>query len=272
MPARWFVDDVDLQTECSFYVDDAPNWDDGAALPQELLAMPHLLGGVPAGVVQGEARSLRFAGVVNGSSVADTRTKTERLIALVARGLSRHVIDDEVNPPREIDALYTGHTRPRYYGHPFIQPAARVELRFSAPNAMWRAVDPTAVTLSATRARCPLGTGPSAPLLVLFGNASSPVTWTVKVRNAAGDVVSTTVFTGTALGASDFLEVDCGAQTLVKSVSGTRTSAVSYYSSGPWPLLDGADGRYDAASWPSLELTTNVGTAGGLAIYRRMFL
>jgi hypothetical protein len=270
--SRLYINGVDVASDFLWWVDEAPGFDAGPTMTQELLAVPGRFGGIPSGVLGTAARTVRFGGVIAGSGISDTRTRYDGLVSVASAGLVTLVWDSEVYGPRQIRGYLTALERPRYFGNPLVQHAARVDLVFTCPDGAWRSVELTTLALSATRVRCPLGTAPSAPLCYVYGNGSSPTSFTLVVRNAAGDAVSTTTLTGTALGANDFLEVDAGAQTIVKSASGVRSNGIAYYASGPWPKLDPADGRYDLSIYPTLEVTANAGTAAGAAIYGRHWL
>jgi hypothetical protein len=140
-------------------------------------------------------------------------------------------------------------------GPQLITPASGIALTLTALDPYGYDVNWTAVALGAVAQVAPLGTAPSAPLLRLSGAATNPV---VTVRNAQGVAVGSIGLTLT-LAAGDFVELDCDAMTIAKSVSGSVTDALTTLASGDWPLLNPADGA----------VTVEVNSGTGEALYRK---
>lgn len=131
----------------------------------------------------------------------------------------------------------------------------RVTLTFTCLDPRAYSTAPTVVALATTRAPCPLGSAPVAPLVRIFGAATNPV---LTYRGISGVVRQSLGFTLT-LAAADFLEIDCEAKTVTKSVSGVVSNAIDTLSSGDFPTLDPGDGDYGASAWPTLELSAGAG-------------
>jgi len=126
-------------------------------------------------------------------------------------------------------------------------------------------IEGTSVALTTTARQVPLGTASSGGLVTIMGAATNPV---LTYADAGGNTVQTMTFTITLAASNDFLEVDLDKQTILKSVSGTRTTDNSIPTAGKFFSLDPADAAPAGPVWPSLKLSAGT----GLIAYRRRWL
>ena len=149
-----------------------------------------------------------------------------------------------------------------------------VTLLFTIPEGVARRLNPDGYALSTARTACPIGTAPCAPTIIVHGGGSTLTNPTVTIRNAAGDIVQTAAFT-VALGANDFLRIDCGRALVSRSTAGVITDALAagLWTSGDYSLLlRPYDGWVESSAWPTVELSASGGTPVGEITYVRRYL
>lgn len=256
-----YLNDVNLR-RLGYIVERVEGWADVPGLQPLSHVVPGRAGEVVLAGYAGDVppRTITVSGTLLASSLTALVSARRQLAALVAGGLL------EVRTLEAPDVMHVGlgslitvpfERQFRSVG----QKGERITLTFlcTDPRAYTRA--PTIVALATTRVACPLGTAPVAPVLRIYGSATNP---TVTYRTAGGVSRQAMGFTIT-LAAADYLEIDCGAKTVTKSVSGTVSNAIDTLSSGDFPVLDPGDGDFLTGSWPTLELSAGAGEAA----YRR---
>lgn len=244
-------------------ITEAPDWLDAPKWSQDLATIPGRVGGVFSGPVKVGARDLGLVGVLRAATLSARRTAEDAIKDLLAGTVALQV-DDGVNPVREIRGVCYQSTF-RALGHPLVPLVhGAVSLALTCPDGMWRDPAVRVIGFGASATALPLGTGPSTPIVRLFGAATNP---TLTYRAASGVVVATMAFTAT-LGASDYLEIDASRATITRSTAGVVTNGMSLLTSGSFFALDPRDGSYGASSWPTLEVSAGTGEA----IYVRQWL
>lgn len=207
-------------------------------------------------------RHVIVRGILTATSVTERQSQFRRLHLAATTGLVELRL---VHEPDKV--LYVRGVRCTITPPPpqLLNRYARFEIDFIAYDPYRYAISPTIVAApQAIAVGCPLGTAPCYPVITIYGAATNP---TLTYRKADGTSVRTMAFTIT-LAAADSLVIDCAAMTIVKTVSGTPSSAVDVLTSGDFPVLDPLDGDWFWGSWPTLE--TSLGTLG--ATYRRAYL
>lgn len=184
-------------------------------------------------------RPVTAAGYVRSSSVAAADADIQSLLEWI--GLDTV----ELRTGRNAEVMYFASLVSSAVDVPdpqLLTPGARLELGFSLASPLAYAVAPktyvVAATGAANRIDVPIGTGPSTPLLRLFGSATNPI---VTLRNAIGDILKQVTYTVT-LDADDYLESDSDLQTHVLSNNGSASFADSVPGTGdPFFYLDPRD-------------------------------
>lgn len=200
-----------------------------------------------------KARVITVTGTLIQSSQAALRTAWDTL-----KGLA--MAECEVRFPQPSDRYWRAtltDASETPIGPQFLNNAIGVTLRFTASDPLAYDRYLTSSAFGSLAATAPLGTAPSAPLLILKGTNNPTVT----VYDASGTVRGTLGLTVT-LGSNDALMVDCHLMTITRSTAGTNSDALSTLSSGDFPLLDPAYGV--------VRLGVSGGT--GLALYRKAWL
>lgn len=147
---------------------------------------------------------------------------------------------------------------------------------FSLDTPLWYDKLPQAFALTAsiggvgTRVAMPQGSGPTNPMLTIYGASTSPIT--INYRDQRGLIVSTLTL-NVSLAATDFLTIDTSARTIVKTasgVAGTTAAGVALRAIGSrYPVFDPDDAdRYGSGS-PTLEIIDAGNTATALVTYSK---
>lgn len=147
-----------------------------------------------------------------------------------------------------------------------------VALSFSVKDGVAFRLQPDGYALITTRTAVPIGTAESKPVITVHGGGAAMTNPTITVRNAAGDIVQTMLFTA-SLGANDALRIDSARSTVSKIASGTVTDglAAGYWLYGDFPILRPYDGNVELGAYPSVELSSATGAALGSITYTRRY-
>jgi hypothetical protein len=192
------------------------------------------------------------------TSLADLEAAMVKLYALCGGGLVE--LREARDPGKAlVGYLAGGEDLPYDPQYLAADPASLVTLRFTCDDPARYAVSPTLVGLATSRAACPLGPLPVAPILRIFGAVTNP---TVSIRTAGGVLRQTMGFT-IALAATDWLEVNCETGVIQKSVSGVVSDAYGTWTtkSDGFLVLDPHDGDPVTGTGPTLELSGGSGEA-----------
>ncbi len=238
------------------HVERVEGWAD---LPTFTLVAESVPGRAGLVVLAGQAGAVAAREVlVSGALVRPTASALpgarRQLLALAGAGLVELRI---VDAPEVVLAGYLTRCILGGFDRQFRANGLRVALTFTCPDPRALSRCATVVALTTSPAACPLGTAPVAPVIRIFGAATNPV---LTYRTAGGVSRQTMGFTIT-LASTDYLEIDCEAKTVLKSVSGTVTNAIDTLTSGDFPTLDPHDGDYLLSSWPTLEVSAGAGEA-----------
>jgi hypothetical protein len=152
-----------------------------------------------------------------------------------------------------------------------VNPLTILDLTFSVPDPRRHDRETQIRALSATPVACPTGTGASAPIVRLFGDATPVVNPAIILRSPGGATLSTLTLAG-SLGANTWLDVDCATEWLHLWSSGTRTSALAWLSGGAFPVLDGDDAAGPTGPYPTLAMSSASGTPTGVVLWRRSWM
>lgn len=257
-----YVNDLDLG-ELGCKIEAIEGWADPLTLRLQGQAVAQRVGQLPLTVYGGavEPRDIVVRGTITGATEADLVTARAELKDQCGRGL----VELRVKDAPELMALaYL--TRGIFAGvsPQFLAPWwTRVALTFTCLDPLFYTKSPTVIGMPVTGVDypCPLGTAPSLPLIRIFA-ATNPL---LSYNASTGAVRQTMGFTVT-LGANDYIEIDCDAKTITKSVAGVISDGISTLVSGDFPVLDPQDADYAGAVWPTMSVLTS-GT--GELVYRR---
>lgn len=264
MSEAW-IDDVDL-ADYGFVLGADP---DHASTPDFADATAPLLGAVgPTWLgepTQANSRRLLVSGHVKASDAATFRNALDYLKALATNGAVRLRFADRVDREFRDARLVSFKSSARAA---ILQNAAGdVAMTFECADPLRYDVSPQGIALSTARAALPIGTAPSFPLIVVHGNGATLSGITLTYRNAGGDSMQTMGFTGT-LGTTDYLIIDCVKAQVTKSAGGVQSDALSWWTSGEFPVIRPADGWVELAQFPTLEIS-GTGTPVGTCTYAR---
>jgi hypothetical protein len=217
-----------------------------------------------APVVTLRERTVRLTLDLRPATLPDRVTLIDTLTRRLAGALE--LSTDDV-PTRVWDATL-GEVRVTMPAGPVANPLCVLDLLLVISDPGRRDRETSVRALSGTPVLCPVGTGVSAPVVVLFGASTAVVDPQIVLRRADGQIASTLALTG-SLGANTFLELDTATEFAWLSTAGVRTSALAWITSGAMPLLSGEDAPTPDGPWPTLTLTASSGTPTGVVRWRR---
>lgn len=250
-----YLNDVDTETTLGMIVEAVDGWLDSPSARDRTTQLPTRVGAIVLAPDSETApRSISVRGVIQGTSLANVRTRIEQLKDLLFRGTVELRFAD--HPDRVIYArCQEKHllvTPPQ-----FTYPKSKFGISFLCPDPLIYAVSPTLVAFgTAFRAACPLGTAPSAPVIRLMGPATNPV---ISYRDQAGTVRGSMTFGALSLLSTDYIELDCEFCSASKHTSGVKSNILSSLSAGGFLLLDPHHADYANAVWPTIEASSGTG-------------
>jgi hypothetical protein len=149
-----------------------------------------------------------------------------------------------------------------------VNPCTLLDLVFRVPDPRRHDLETQLRTLSATPTAIPTGTGTSAPRIRIFGGGTAVVDPEIVLRAPSGAELARLELTG-SLGSNTWLDVDVASEWIHLVSSGTRTSALSWLTSGQFPVLDANDAAGPEGPYPTLALESASGTPTGVVLWRR---
>jgi len=207
-------------------------------------------------------RTLTVAGVIKATTVGTLETNLDALKALAVPNATCRVRFTN-NANREWVAKLTDvAVTPLGSGGQFVNPWQAITLKFLCPDPFGYELSNTVISsIGNADSACAVGTAPSRPVLRCTGIATNPL-WTYK--NQAGTTITTLQLTYAIL-SGDWIEVDCAAMTIKKSVSSVITDALTTLTAGDFILLDPKD---KTTTSPTLRVSVGTGTATYKKAYR----
>lgn len=216
---------------------DLSEWWSAPRMIRQHSSPSNLLGTNPATTVTVAPRRIPLQFMLESDVVADRVGLLDEVVRQT-RGLLQVVVGDDttrvgdaVMEGLEVDALFRESSWT--HGNLRITP----ELVFYDPIKYELSTPPVSIPAN-VRVTLPVGTAPSRPVLTIFGANTNIL---VNLRPFGGAVSESMTFTGISLTASEALEIDMGALTIVKISSGTRTDALSELDAGWFFEIDPAD-------------------------------
>jgi phage-related protein len=146
-----------------------------------------------------------------------------------------------------------------------IQRIGRVRLMVTAEDPRWYSTTLSQITFT-TNTQMPLGEAAVGPIIRITGIVSNP---TITLKDYTGAAIATLVLTISLPGASDYVEIDCERQTIVKSVASVLSSAADTLSGGDFIELDPKDADTVTPTWPSLSVAYGSGSGTATATFRK---
>lgn len=244
------INGSDARTTYGLVLTEAPGWRDVPPARYSAAVIPGRPGSRILDVSIGEQpRKLSLRGAILGTSVADARTKLDRLYAVI-RGQSfvRITLDDQ--PTREYRGIVDTAT---------VSPPEASLIAAVLPITLeLTCVDPYAYELTATSfsfggagTACPLGSGPVRPLITLTATTLCQAPTFTLLKSDGVTVVTTMRLADLAAGQS--YVIDCDTMTIK---DGTGANKLSALVSGDFFVLDVAtQGDFAASAWPKIKVT-----------------
>jgi phage-related protein len=218
---------------------------------------------------QAAARRVVISGNVRQSSGAALLTAIEAIKQIASNGPVRLRFADR--PDREFrDGRLVDFIAPSRSAI-LSNLASDLSVAFECDDPLMYDVNPQGIALNTSRQSLPVGTAPSYPLIILNGGGGTLTNPTITYRNSAGDSKETMGFT-VALGANDYLVIDCIRVQVTLYTAGVASDGLSLWTSGDFFVFRAIDGYLELAQYPTLELSASAGTPFGIAQYCRAFL
>lgn len=267
-----YVNDIELYGSYGFTLGANPGHATGPSLSDPTATVLGQLGPVWAGEpTQAAPRKLTPSGFVSAASASALKSAIDNLKALCYSGAVRLRFPDRTDQEFRDCRCAGFEVTPR--AALMANLGADVSMTFDVADPIRYDINPLGYALSTSRTSLPMGTAPCGNvMIVLHGGGASLTNPTVTLKNAAGDTLGTIGLTA-SIGANDYALLDVSRVMLTKSVAGTTSDGLSWWTSGDLGLVfRPADGWYEASAWPTVTLSSTGGTAQGLISYSRGWL
>lgn len=251
-----------------FVVDAHPDVFAWPSLTRPTAQIPGQLASVPLATrPTGALREFRVGGTVVGATLAAALANARNLIGWCARAVAVKTAHDASTFLQVALGNVTAEPLLPLAGSLF---GVAVTLTFQATtDPLWRATSLTTNNLTTALTEQALGTAPVAPVIRLTGALTDP---TITYADSSGTTVTTLALTLTLPGASDYVEIDSAARTVVKSVSSVLSDAIDTISGGDFPVLDPADSDTVTPVWCQLKYAIGGGSvSAATAAYRKAY-
>jgi hypothetical protein len=269
-----YLDDRDIATDFSLALASFSGWPGmlgGSPREVPLLNGPEMMGAIlDSRLIRRQQTRATIGALLITDSVALALTALDALKGLLGQG--EVAVRSVYAPTRECLAVCDAFEVQPYTGEE-VSGRYTVTLGFTLKDGVSQETTPDGYALSTTAVECPIGTAESRPIITIDGNGSALTNPTVTVRDIAGDIVQTMGFT-VSLGATDVLRIDCARAQVSKIVGAVTTDglAAGYWVSGDFLTLKPEDALVELAQYPTVELSSDTGTAVGTIAYSRKYL
>lgn len=245
------------------YVEDLGSRWNAPGRDYPVVQIPGRMGGVFSADPTTPTRELTITASIDPAARTLTALQAaiDQVKALAYSGLVKVVVDDDVNPSRQIDGVCRS-CDVSAVAHPLVTQIARLTFTIACPDPTWYDVAGQLIAFTSTPSPIPLGTAPSGGIVRIAApswsaNVVNPV---LTYLNAAGVTLQTLTFSGTLTAGTEYLEVDLDRATITEYSSGVGANASSWLASGDFFALDPMDGDVLNASYPQLKVTATSGT------------
>lgn len=261
MPASVAINGQNTET-INCYVSQFPQFHGGARRAVSVIPILGRSGGLLGSPVTTAPGEFDLVGSINRTTVAEMWSSKHAFKALCQAGLVTVTVDDGTNTAVETTAICRDVEIVPRLGKQHFQSMTVADFKasFVSPDATWKAVQPTVLSLAtSTRRNIELGEAPSPYILRIMGSATNP---TVEYRDASGAVVWSLAFTVT-LASTDYLELDSRTGLITKYASGVASDGIALLNSGSqaaWPSpIDPHDGDTTTSQWPTIGPSAGTG-------------
>lgn len=259
MPAAVWLGGVALH-RLGFIVSNVPRFLEGPIRTRQSVAIPGRAGGVFLDDGTTELRELVIEGAFVRETAALREAAEEALkVVLYGQSLIEVRVRDARNTVRVTYALPINRASHDPLGPLFRTRGSRLILPLFCPDATWRAEEPVILGLSSTPREIPHWGAPTDAVIRVHGPGTAI---TLEFRTAGG-LLTTEMALGD-LDATDFLEVDIGAETVEEVIAGAADNGLARIGDDPFPAygLTPLDGE-------GQTVTLTGGASGDLWVWPR---
>jgi hypothetical protein len=244
-------------------------WLDGPDFSRGSVALPNVLGVLPASAATSSARQIRLVLNVPAATLTARATILATLADAFAGLLSLRFDDTPTRIVRAVAGPFTVASIAPAIGMSEAGKNMTVSVPLLAFDGSSYDDEPRSLVLGATSVEIALGTLPAPGIVQWSGAWSAGAARTLTYRGANGIAYGALVLTppvGASLTSSEFIEIDLGRRYITKvSATGVRTNAYGWLSAGSWFVPESADGNRGALRWPTFEISAGA----GVFFYRR---
>lgn len=234
--------------DLGFIVADLPRFLDPPVRTVPVTPVPGRAGGVLLGRGVTEPRELQVVGTFVGQTAALREAAEAALKAVLATGLVEIRVRDASGTIRVTHGVPVNRAPLTPIGGLFVTRGTRWVQSFLCEDATWRAEEPTIVALGPTARTVTASAAATDMVVRAFGSATAA---TLDCRTAGG-VLTTQMGLGN-LGATAYIEVDTGAESVSLVTAGTAANGLSVIGDDPFPEhgLTPADGVGQTVAVPN---------------------
>lgn len=156
-----------------------------------------------------------------------------------------------------------------HFDIPGKQKAAKVSLTFRAHDPLWYSTSTTSNSLTTSLTEQSIGTAPVRPVITFTG---APGGLTLTYANSAGTTVQTLTLAALTTSGATQTVVDMANLTVIQTISGVATDAVSKITSGDFFALDPADSDTVTPTWCKVMYALSGGSVSAVTCaYRKAY-
>jgi hypothetical protein len=195
-----------------------------------------------------DVRQVLVEGDIQGTSVADARSKLDAFLALLGTGPVALIFGDQ--PGRSLTAELQQFEVSETYGPEHLATRVRVRAAMLALDPYFYDTSNTVVSTTTAYVDLPLGTGVVRPAFKVTGAATNP---TITVRDRNNATIFTVVFASYTLGGGVNVIVNADTMTVLEG----STNRIDKCSTLQFPVLDPRiHALYSASDWPNANVSS----------------
>jgi len=245
-------------------------WQDANSFPPREYTVGSRPGRIGAALLSAdplyEPREVVVSGTVTADTFAAHVSAIEALKGWCARAVALKV--SALDGTRVLACSLVGATT-QAVGIPGKTPASTVSLTFRAvEDPLWYATTVTSNSLTTSFTEQALGTAPVRPVITFTG---APSGLTLTYADSAGTTVQTMTLAALETSGATQTVVDMSALTVVQTISGVATNAISKITTGDFFALDPKDADTVTPTWPKLKYSATGSVSGVTCAYAKAY-